>query len=113
MSVQNPKVRDHAFLAEMFGDSYFPNNLVEEGKQILLQLCADIEAQKPSTLEQLYALTHPATEAFNTLDEKLQEAESEIETAARDCIGGEFEFIAAAYGFDNADIEELIAPRDW
>lgn len=97
----------------MFDDGYFPNALVEEGKQILLKLCADIEATKPEGLDALYALTHPATEAFNDLDGKLQDAGSEIETAARDCIGTEFAFIASAYGFENADIEELIAPRDW
>lgn len=113
MSLKNEAVAAHPFLQEMFDDGYFPNDLVEEGKQILLKLCADIEATKPASLDALYALTHPATEAFNALDEKLQEAGSEIETAARDCIGTEFAFIASAYGFEDADIEELIAPRDW
>lgn len=113
MSLKNPKVLERAFLQEMFDDGYFPNPLVEEGKEILLKLCADIEANRPANLDGLYALTHPATEAFNALDEKFQEAGSEIETAARDCIGSEFAFIAGAYGFGEADIEELIAPRDW
>jgi hypothetical protein len=97
----------------MFDDGYFPDPLVEEGKQILLRLCADIEASKPADLAALYILTHAATEAFNELDGKLQDAGSEIETAARDCIGTDFAFIAQAYGFQDADIEELIAPRDW
>ncbi len=113
MSLTNEQVANHPFLQDMFDDGYFPNPLVEEGKQILLKLCADIEAAKPADLEALYALTHDATEAFNELDGKFQEAGSEIETAARDCIGTEFAFIAKAYGFQDADIEELIAPRDW
>ena len=113
MSLHNDAVAAHPFLQEMFDDGYFPNDLVEEGKQILLKLCADIETTKPASLEALYALTHAATEAFNTLDENLQAAGSEIETAARDCIGMDFAFIASAYGFSNADVEELIAPRDW
>ena len=33
-------------------------------------------------------------------------------TAARECIASEFYNIATAYGFE-ADIEELIAPREW
>jgi hypothetical protein len=41
------------------------------------------------------------------------ENDSEIETVARDCIGMDFEFIANAYGFENVDVEELIATRDW
>ena len=40
-------------------------------------------------------------------------AVSEIETAARDCIAVDFEFISKSYGFIEADVEELIATRDW
>jgi Family of unknown function (DUF5713) len=58
-------------------------------------------------------LTHAATDDFNQLAEEFFEAESEIETAARECIAADFEFIANAYGFANADVEELIATRDW
>ncbi len=32
---------------------------------------------------------------------------------AREVIGADFAFVAAAYGFADADGEELIAPRDW
>ncbi len=32
---------------------------------------------------------------------------------ARDEMGGEFRFAARAYGFADADVEELIATRDW
>jgi hypothetical protein len=38
---------------------------------------------------------------------------SEIETAAREAIAHDFDVIAGAYGFADADIEELIATRDW
>ncbi|MBB1246950.1 hypothetical protein GL263_25885, partial [Streptomyces durbertensis] len=61
----------------------------------------------------VYALTHAATEEFNELDEALGEAGSGIETVAREEIAEDFAFIASAYGFGNADVEELIAPRDW
>jgi hypothetical protein len=43
----------------------------------------------------------------------LVENGSEIETMARDCIAVDFKHIALAYGFEDADIEELVAPRDW
>jgi hypothetical protein len=43
---------------------------------------------------------------------EFEENDSELETAARKAIAEDFERIATAYGFD-ADIEELIAPRDW
>jgi len=96
----------------MYDDSYFPTRLVDKGKAILLRLCEAIEADKPTDLDALYALTHAATEEFNELQEEFDDSGSEIETAARECIAGDFAFIANAYGFD-ADIEELIAPREW
>ncbi len=81
-------------------------------KAILLDLRAEIESKSPQSLEALYVLTHAATERFNALSTEFDENDSEIETVARDSIGGDFKFIADAYGFD-ADVEELIAPREW
>ena len=96
----------------MYEDDYFPDFLVDQGKDILIRLCISIEKKRPKDLRELYRLTHAATEEFNDLAEAFYENESEIETAARDIIGTDFENIALNYGF-NADVEELIAPRDW
>jgi hypothetical protein len=112
MSIANEKMRSYPFLAEMYEDDYFPKNLVDKGRLILVRLCERIESEKPQTLEALYQLTHAATEEFNELAGEFEEQESEIETVARDAIGVDFEAIAEAYGFE-ADVEELIAPRDW
>ncbi|MBH25665.1 MAG: hypothetical protein CMH57_14680 [Myxococcales bacterium] len=112
MAIQNPTLAKHPFLAGMYADSYFPNDLVDQGRAILVALCERIEAKRPADLAALYVLTHEATEAFNALNEEFAEVGSEIETAAREIIAEDFGFIADAYGF-HADIEELIAPRDW
>jgi hypothetical protein len=97
----------------MYKDTYFPKKCVDHGKEILIDLCFFIEETKPKNLEELYELTHGSTDKFNELQEEFDENGSEIETAARECIAADFEFIAHAYGFENADIEELIATRDW
>lgn len=97
----------------MYGDSYFPTFLVDKCKVILLNLCGEIEATKPKELDAFYKLTHAATNQLNGLEDEFFENNSEIETAARECLAINFEFIAVAYGFNNADIEELIATRDW
>ena len=112
MTIAQPDIRKHAFLAEMDADSYFPDVLVDRGKAILLRLCEAIEAEKPVSLEALYALTHAATDEFNALAEEFYAQDSEIETVARECIAADFAFVAKTYGFD-ADTEELIATRDW
>ncbi|MFD2556082.1 DUF5713 family protein [Sphingobacterium tabacisoli] len=109
----NEKTRNYAFLEEMYEDGYFPNNCVDMGKDILVELCTQIEENIPASLEELYKLTHVATEKFNDLVEVFDEHDSEIETVARDCIGTDFSFIATAYCFAEADGEELISGRDW
>lgn len=109
----NEAVRNHTFLKEMYDDSYFPNKVVDKGRDVLLDLCFQLEQQLPKELMKLYELTHAATEEFNELQNDFSDHDSEIETVARDCIAEDFAFIATAYGFADADIEELIATRDW
>ena len=113
MSLSNPTMNSYPFLQEMYADSYFPDELVKKGEDILRELCLQIEEQKPASLQELYELTHAATDKFNELQEEFDEQGSEIETAARDCIATDFEAIAKAYGFDDADTEDLVATRDW
>jgi hypothetical protein len=111
MPIQNEKVREHTFLQPMLTDSYFPKHLVGKGQDILRQLAERIEREAPEG-EAVYALTRATTQTFNELQEEFSQAGSEIETAAREAIGGDVEFILAAYGYD-VDIEEAIENRDW
>ena len=111
MSIQNEKVRDHAFLQAMLADNYFPKHLVGKGQHLLRLLAERIEREEPEG-EAVYGPTRATAQAFNELQEEFLEAGSEIETAARDAIGGDVEFILKAYGYD-VDIEEAIGNRDW
>ncbi|MFB6397242.1 DUF5713 family protein [Polymorphospora lycopeni] len=103
----------HDFLHGMYADPYFPDHVVDKGRAILLRLCGRIEAERPSDLAALYALTEAATEEFNLLEADFEAAGSEIETVAREEIAGDFRFVASAYGFTDADAEKLVAARDW
>ncbi|WP_369986256.1 DUF5713 family protein [Thalassolituus sp.] len=111
IALENIQLKDYKFLQEMNNDSYFPNHLVDKGKNILIELCQQIEKEKPKGND-VYRLTHAATERFNDLNKEFGDNGSEIETVARDSIGGNVEFILQTYGYD-VDIEEAIAPRDW
>ncbi|MGW6055103.1 DUF5713 family protein [Streptomyces sp. NPDC055189] len=113
MSITNQQVTGHAFLRELYGDSYYPDHVLDKGKAILVRLCERIEAERPGDLEALYALTAVATEEFNVLEAEFDEAGSEIETVAREGIAEDFAFVASAYGFTDADVEELVAEREW
>lgn len=113
MPITTQQVAGHAFLRQMYEDSYFPDHIVDKGRAILFRLCERIEAEQPSDLAALYVLTQAATEEFNLLEAEFDAAGSEIETVAREVIAEDFWFVASAYGFTDADVEELIATRDW
>jgi len=113
MPTSNQRITERAFLEVLYEDDYFPDHVLDRGKAILLALCERIEAERPADLAALYALTQAATEEFNALEAEFDEAGSEIETVAREEIGGDFWFIAQAYGFEDADAEKLIATREW
>lgn len=113
MPIENTQVGTYPFLQGMYRDGYYPDQVVDKGKAILLRLCERIEADRPGNLTDLYAFTSVATEEFNLLQNDFEAAGSEIETVAREVIAKDFWFIAVAYGFADADLEELIAERDW
>ncbi|MFI1290531.1 DUF5713 family protein [Streptomyces sp. NPDC020792] len=113
MPITNQQAAGHAFLRQLYADPYFPDHVVDKGRAILLRLCERVEAEQPTDLAALYALTQAATEEFNLLEEEFEAAGSEIETVAREEIAEDFWFVASAYGFTDADVEKLIATRDW
>ncbi len=113
MSAENLKVDSSKLLEEMYGDGYFPNALVDKVRDVILDACREIEAEQPKTEAALYEITCRATEKINDLQEEFEENESEIETVARDDISMSFAYVAKTYGFPEADLEELVATRDW
>ncbi|MGW6913853.1 DUF5713 family protein [Kitasatospora sp. NPDC054939] len=113
MPITNQQAAGHAYLRQLYADTYYPDHVLDKGKAILLRLCERIEAEQPSDLAALYVLTQAATEEFNLLEAEFEEAGSEIETVAREEIAEDFWFVATAYGFTDADAETLIATRDW
>jgi hypothetical protein len=113
MQISNQQVTAHSFLRAMYEDDYYPDHVVDLGRAILLRLCERIETEQPQDLAALYALTHAATGEFNDLETDFEAAGSEIETVAREEIAEAFWFVADAYGFADADVEQLIAPREW
>ncbi len=110
--LKNEKMKDYIFLKDMYADSYFPKFLVDKTKTILIDLCFEIEKTSLKNLDEFYQLTHSATIKINELQDNFYENNSEIETAARESIGQDFDIIVKSYGFD-ADKEEIIAPREW
>lgn len=112
IKLSDKQIEQLNLLEEMYGDGYFPNHLVDRIKAILIDVCRKIETGNPKNEKDLYVITHAATEKINDLQEVFEDAESEIETVARDSIAVSFGKVATAYGFEE-DLEELVATRDW
>ncbi len=106
-------MKNHNFLQGMYADGYFPDFLVDRIKAILVELCGSIESEKPQDNEALLKLTHAATDKINDLEEEFEENESELETEAREVMAEDFDYIVKAYGFNDVDIEDVIATREW
>ncbi|CAM5426217.1 hypothetical protein SAVIM338S_02395 [Streptomyces avidinii] len=113
MAITNERAAGRAWLRLLYADDYFPDAVLDKGREILRRLCERIEAEPPADLAALYVLTAAATEEFNGLEAEFEAAGSGIETVAREEIAEDFWFVASAYGFADADAEELIAPREW
>ena len=113
MIITNENIIQHQWLKDMREDQYFPSFLVDKLENILLGVCEKIEKEQPADNITLYKITNNAVEVINELQQEFDDNESEIETVARDSIGTDFYFIAQSYGYINADMEELIASRDW
>ena len=96
----------------MYRDGYFPNVLVDKVKDILVDLCTQIEVTQPRDAENLLELPHAATERINELEGEFEQQDSELETVAREVMAEHFAFIVSAYGFEDVGVEDVIAPRD-
>jgi hypothetical protein len=112
LSPKNAQAGGHAFLADVRG-LLLADSHIARIRTILVDLCAQIELERPGMADGFLRLTHAATERINEVAVEVEASEGELETVAREAIAAEFLFIARAYGFAAVDIEDIVAPRDW
>ncbi|MGW0085347.1 DUF5713 family protein [Streptomyces sp. NPDC003393] len=98
LQMEDARAAGHPFLREPYRDGHYPDQVVDRNRDTLLWLCA---------------LTHAATEECNDLEAAFEEAGSEVDTVAREAMAEDVAFAAGIYGFPDADVEVLIAPREW
>lgn len=102
---------NYKLLDEMYQDGYFPDFLVDKVRDELQKVICLLEKGEKNT-EIIQKKLDEAVRAINDLQKEFYENDSEIETAARDCIGGTVEYILKWFGID-IDTEEAIRERDW
>lgn len=103
--------KNYMLLEEMYQDAYYPDFLVDKIKEALqsvIDLLETGEADRATIQNEL----DKAVCAINDLQEEFEENESELETAARDCIGDTVAYILKWFGI-SMDVEEALREREW
>lgn len=101
----------YEYLKDMYNDTYYPKHLVDKIKDEILKVVAFIEEDGHSN-DEIQAKFDIMTDAINDLQEDFEDADSEIETVARDSIGTTVADILEHYKID-IDAEDAIGKRDW
>lgn len=102
---------NYDLLKDMYNDGYFPNFLVDKIKDLILELVAYLEMGEQDTFK-IQEKLDEMTLAINGLQDEFDENDSEIETVARDSIGGSVEYVLQWFSID-IEIEDAIRERDW
>lgn len=102
---------DFQLLEGMYRDGYFPDFLVDKVKSEIQKVINLLESGETDT-EVIQKKLDEAVCAINDLQEEFVENDSEIETAARDCIGETVGYILEWFEIP-IDREEALRERDW
>lgn len=103
--------KNYKLLDEMYQDEFFPDFLVDKVKEEIQKVINLLETGETDT-EMIQEKMDEAVCAINDLQEEFEENDSEIETAARDCIGETVGYVLEWFSIP-IDVEEAIRERDW
>ena len=106
-------LKNDDYVYDMRDDDYYPPHLVQKVADELRKVDELLDAGERDP-QKIQARADEVTKNINTLEDEFDEADSEIETVARESIAETFYLILKEYGLEeDFDIEELIAERDW
>ena len=106
-------LKNDDYVYDMRDDDYYPPHLVQKVVDELRTFDELLDAGERDP-QKIQARADEVTKNINTLADEFDEADSEIETVARESIAETFYLILKEYGLEeDFDIEELIAERDW
>ena len=102
---------NHKLLDEMYQDDYYPAFLVDKVKGELQKVIDLLESGETDT-EVIQETLDEAVCGINDLQMEFDENDSEIETAARECIAAAVAYILEWFNI-SIDTEEALRERDW
>lgn len=95
----------------MYADPYFPRAQTDQLKAVFQKLVRFLDS-KPRSVAEVQVACDTLTQDINALEDAFDAAGSQIETAARDAIGGTLEAIFSVFDI-KLDVESALRLRQW
>ena len=102
---------NYKLLDEMYQDEYYPDFLVDKVKEELQKVIRLLESGE-TDIGAVQKTLDEAVCGINDLQKEFDENDSEIETAARECIAAAVAYILEWFNI-SIDTEEALRERDW
>ena len=95
----------------MFDDEYYPDILVAEIKQCIVQFSKKVAKVKSDT--DIYHCAHAVIAEINEMKPQFEDLDSSLDDAAADYIAEAMMMVVQDQGYMEIEIEELVVNREW
>lgn len=99
-------------LLPMFDDDYYPQILVAEIKQYIIDFSKKIIGSTKTELE-IYHLAHLTLSKINEMKAEFEDLDSSLDDTATDYIAEAMMMVVQDAGYLDIDMEELVVIREW
>lgn len=99
-------------LLPMFDDEYYPDILVAELKQHILQFAKKVSRSDLAETE-IYRFAHQTLSEINEMKPQFEDLDSSLDDTAADYIAEAMMMVVQDVGYLDIEIEELVANREW
>ena len=99
-------------LLPMFDDGYYPEVLVAEIRQYIIEFSRKIETSQ-KTQSEVYLLASATLSKINEMKAVFEDLDSGLDDTATDYIAEALMMVLQDAGYFEIDLEELVASREW
>ena len=98
-------------LLPMFDDEYYPDILVAEVKQCIVQFAKKVAKVKSDA--DIYDYAHEVVAEINEMKPQFEDLDSSLDDTAADYIAEAMMMVVQDQGYMDIEIEELLVNREW
>ncbi|RKG29216.1 DUF5713 family protein [Acinetobacter tianfuensis] len=99
-------------LLPMFDDDYYPDILVAEVKQLIVQFAKKVAKSGLSEAD-IYHFANETVASINEMKPQFEDLDSSLDDTAADYIAEAMMMAVQDEGYMDVEMEELVANREW